>query len=150
MAPTAVDGKILIGTNGGEYGIRGFVKAYDAKTGNLSGVSTPSRRTRSGCGRRMMPRVAGEGNGTFEALDLETGAILWDFQAGAGVNAPPASYTVDGRQFIVVGAGGSAQLDYKRGNSIIAFRCRLGAHRASCRDLAAVSAGSVENTRCIR
>ena len=35
MAPTAVNGKILIGTNGGEYGIRGFVKAYDAKTGNL-------------------------------------------------------------------------------------------------------------------
>ena len=25
MAPTAVDNKILIGTNGGEYGIRGFV-----------------------------------------------------------------------------------------------------------------------------
>jgi alcohol dehydrogenase (cytochrome c) len=35
MAPTAVDGKILIGTNGGEYGIRGFVKAYGAKTGDL-------------------------------------------------------------------------------------------------------------------
>ena len=35
MAPTAVDGKILIGTNGGEYGIRGFVKAYDASSGNL-------------------------------------------------------------------------------------------------------------------
>ena len=35
MAPTAVDGKILIGTNGGEYGIRGFVKAYDAKDGKL-------------------------------------------------------------------------------------------------------------------
>jgi PQQ-dependent dehydrogenase (methanol/ethanol family) len=35
MAPTAVNGKILIGTNGGEYGIRGFVKAFDAKTGKL-------------------------------------------------------------------------------------------------------------------
>src|SRR5581483_8118142 len=35
MAPTAVDGKILIGTNGGEYGIRGFVKAYDASDGKL-------------------------------------------------------------------------------------------------------------------
>ena len=35
MAPTAVDGKILIGTNGGEYGIRGFVKAFDAKDGKL-------------------------------------------------------------------------------------------------------------------
>src|SRR5690348_17275818 len=30
MAPVVVDGKVLIGTNGGEYGIRGFVKAYDA------------------------------------------------------------------------------------------------------------------------
>src|ERR1700678_2773545 len=35
MAPPAGDGKILIGTNGGEYGIRGFVKAYDAKDGKL-------------------------------------------------------------------------------------------------------------------
>src|SRR5690349_783536 len=33
MAPTVVNGKVLIGTNGGEYGIRGFLKAYDAKTG---------------------------------------------------------------------------------------------------------------------
>src|SRR4030081_463164 len=35
MAPTVVKGKVLIGTNGGEYGIRGFVKAYDAKDGKL-------------------------------------------------------------------------------------------------------------------
>ena len=35
MAPTVIDDKVLIGTNGGEYGIRGFVKAYDAKTGKL-------------------------------------------------------------------------------------------------------------------
>jgi glucose dehydrogenase len=35
MAPTVVDGKVLIGTNGGEYGIRGFVKAFDAGSGDL-------------------------------------------------------------------------------------------------------------------
>jgi alcohol dehydrogenase (cytochrome c) len=35
MAPTVVDGKVLIGTNGGEYGIRGFVKAYGANDGKL-------------------------------------------------------------------------------------------------------------------
>ncbi len=35
MAPTAADGKILIGISGGEYGIRGFVRAYDAETGKL-------------------------------------------------------------------------------------------------------------------
>jgi len=64
---------------------------------------------------------AGEGNGLFRAYDAETGAILWSFQAGAGVNAPPSSYTVDGQQYIVVAAGGNTQLDYKRGNDIIAF-----------------------------
>ncbi|MEO8344737.1 MAG: PQQ-binding-like beta-propeller repeat protein [Betaproteobacteria bacterium] len=35
MAPTVVDGKVLIGTNGGEYGVRGFVKAYNAADGKL-------------------------------------------------------------------------------------------------------------------
>jgi alcohol dehydrogenase (cytochrome c) len=63
----------------------------------------------------------GEGNGAFKAYDSQTGAELWKFQAGAGVNAPPASYTVDGKQYVVVAAGGNTQLDYKRGNNIIAF-----------------------------
>jgi alcohol dehydrogenase (cytochrome c) len=35
MAPAVVDGKVLIGTNGGEYGIRGFMKAFDANDGKL-------------------------------------------------------------------------------------------------------------------
>jgi len=64
----------------------------------------------------------GEGNGLFKALDAETGSVLWKFQAGAGVNAPPASYTVDGDQYIVVAAGGNAQLGFKYGNNIIAFK----------------------------
>jgi PQQ-dependent dehydrogenase (methanol/ethanol family) len=63
----------------------------------------------------------GESNGQFKAFDAETGATLWKFQAGAGVNAPPSSYTVDGKQYVVVAAGGNAQVDSKRGNSIIAF-----------------------------
>ena len=64
---------------------------------------------------------AGEGNGQFKAYDAATGNVLWSFQAGAGVNAPPSSYTVEGKQYIVVGAGGNVQLNYKRGNNIIAF-----------------------------
>ncbi len=63
----------------------------------------------------------GEGNGLFKAYDAKTGSILWNFRAGAGVNAPPSSYTIDGKQYIVVGAGGNTQLDYKRGDNIIAF-----------------------------
>jgi PQQ-dependent dehydrogenase (methanol/ethanol family) len=63
----------------------------------------------------------GEGNGLFRAYDSDTGSELWRFQAGAGVNAPPSSYTVGGRQYIVVAAGGNTQIDYKRGNTLIAF-----------------------------
>jgi len=33
MAPLAVNGKVIVGISGGEAGIRGFVDAYDAKTG---------------------------------------------------------------------------------------------------------------------
>jgi alcohol dehydrogenase (cytochrome c) len=64
---------------------------------------------------------AGEGNGLFKAYNAATGSVLWSFQAGAGVNAPPSSYTIGGKQYIVVAAGGNVQLNYKRGNSIIAF-----------------------------
>ena len=63
----------------------------------------------------------GEANGWFKAYDDATGKVLWQFQTGAGVNAPPSSYMVDGKQYVVVGSGGNAQINSKRGNAIIAF-----------------------------
>jgi alcohol dehydrogenase (cytochrome c) len=33
LAPLAINGKVVVGVSGGEAGIRGFVDAYDAKTG---------------------------------------------------------------------------------------------------------------------
>ncbi|PYM07841.1 MAG: hypothetical protein DMD82_04510, partial [Candidatus Rokuibacteriota bacterium] len=45
---------------------------------------------------------AGEGNGLLKAYDSKTGRVLWQFQCGAGVNAPPVSYTVSGKQYIAV------------------------------------------------
>jgi alcohol dehydrogenase (cytochrome c) len=38
-----------------------------------------------------------------------------------GVNAPPSTYMVGRKQYIVVGAGGNTQVDFRRGNNIIAF-----------------------------
>ena len=35
MAPRIVKGKVIIGNSGGELGVRGYVSAYDAKTGNM-------------------------------------------------------------------------------------------------------------------
>ena len=63
----------------------------------------------------------GEGNGLFRAFDATSGKKLWEYQAGAGVNAPAVSYSVGGKQYVAVAAGGNTQLDFKRGNSVIVF-----------------------------
>ena len=63
----------------------------------------------------------GEGNGSFNAYDAASGKKLWSFNCGAGVNSPPVSYEIDGKQYIAVAAGGNNQLDFKRGNSILVF-----------------------------
>ncbi len=63
----------------------------------------------------------GESNGWFKAYDAKDGKVLWKFQAGAGVNAPPSSYMVGGKQYIAVAAGGNVQVDSRRGDSIVAF-----------------------------
>jgi glucose dehydrogenase len=65
--------------------------------------------------------LTGESDGWFRAYDAATGSALWSFNAGAGVNAPPAAYAVNGKQYIVVAAGGNTNLPFKRGNTIVAF-----------------------------
>jgi len=52
----------------------------------------------------------GEGNGLFRAFDASTGKKLWEFQCGAGVNAPAVSYSVHGKQYVAVAAGGNTVL----------------------------------------
>ena len=64
---------------------------------------------------------AGEGNGFLSAFDAESGTNLWQFQCGAGVNAPPISYEVDGVQYVAVAAGGNAIFGYKQGGALIVF-----------------------------
>ena len=100
MAPTAVKGMILIGTNGGEYGIRGFVKAYDAETGELKWTfnTTPENSqgvwaSKDATGRDMHRDIAAEkaayakngdpyktlGGGVWQnpAVDLATNRIYF-------------------------------------------------------------------------
>jgi alcohol dehydrogenase (cytochrome c) len=100
----------------------GNVTAVDYNTGKIRWqVKTPQPMIGGALATAGGLVFAGEGDGQFKAYDSETGSVLWSFQAGAGVNAPPASYTAGGKQYVVVAAGGNVQLNYKRGNSIIAF-----------------------------
>ena len=77
----------------------------------------------------------GEGNGQFKAYDAETGAILWKFQAGAGVNAPPSSYTVDGKQYIVVGGRRQRAARLQARQQHHRLHARLSVDRAELRQL---------------
>jgi alcohol dehydrogenase (cytochrome c) len=47
----------------------------------------------------------GQPDGTFAAYDGKTLKELWSFNAGTGINAPPISYAVNGKQYIAVLAG---------------------------------------------
>ena len=100
----------------------GNVTAVDYNTGKIAWqVKTPLPMMGGPLTTAGGLMFTGEGDGWFRAYDAKTGKVLWSFFAGAGVNAPPASYSVDGKQYIVVGAGGNTQIDFKRGNNIIAF-----------------------------
>ncbi len=64
----------------------------------------------------------GEGNGWFDALDARSGKLLWRYSLGAGVNAPPVTYTVNGQQYIAVAAGGNFQLTFAYGDIVAIFK----------------------------
>lgn len=66
----------------------------------------------------------GEGNGHFNAYDADSGKLLWQASADAGVNAPPISYEIDGIQYVAVAAGGNAIFGYKQGDSLLVYALR--------------------------
>jgi len=49
----------------------------------------------------------GQQDGTLLALDMANGRELWGFQTGSGVHSSPATYEVDGQQYLAVLAGGA-------------------------------------------
>jgi quinoprotein glucose dehydrogenase len=57
---------------------------------------------------------------TFRAFDKETGKILWQTKLPFGGNATPSTYMVNGRQYVVISAGG-AKSGRPAGGSLIAF-----------------------------
>jgi quinoprotein glucose dehydrogenase len=56
----------------------------------------------------------------FHAFDKATGELLWETTLPAAGNATPATYEVDGRQFVVVAAGGGKS-GAPSGGSYVAF-----------------------------
>jgi quinoprotein glucose dehydrogenase len=57
----------------------------------------------------------------LRAFDSDTGRLLWQAVLPAGGQASPMSYAVGGRQYIVVAAGGHAQLGTTLGDYVLAY-----------------------------
>lgn len=56
----------------------------------------------------------------FRVFDKETGALLWETRLPAAAFATPATYQVNGKQYVVVACGGT-KLGTKKGNKYVAF-----------------------------
>jgi quinoprotein glucose dehydrogenase len=57
----------------------------------------------------------------LRAFDSETGKEVWKYQLPAGGQATPMTYTLDGKQYLVISAGGHGKLGTKQGDYVMAF-----------------------------
>ena len=83
----------------------------------------------------------GQANGAFEAFDAGNGDVLWRFSAGAGVNAAPMTYMLNGVQYVAVAAGGNFQIGSKAGDDLYVFALR---DRATARGVRQYEAAGYE------
>jgi len=65
--------------------------------------------------------VAAATDNYLRAFDVETGRELWKGRLPAGGQATPMTYQRDGRQFVVIAAGGHGKLGTQRGDYVVAF-----------------------------
>jgi len=104
-APRVVRGKVIIGNGGGDFGVRGYISAYDAETGKLAWRFF------------ITPRKPGTPQ---EHPELETAVKTWDpnrdWSVGGGGNAWD-SFSYDPKlDLLYVGTGNAGPYDPRRRN----------------------------------
>jgi quinoprotein glucose dehydrogenase len=60
----------------------------------------------------------------LRGFDIETGKELWKYPLPAGGQATPMTYTLNGKQYLVIAAGGHGKLGTKQGDNVLAFTLR--------------------------
>jgi PQQ-dependent dehydrogenase (methanol/ethanol family) len=85
----------------------GTIEAISVETGETiwkheqRAVTTSLMATGSGL------LFGGDANGRFRAYDQRTGEILWEVNLGSHVTGFPATFAVDGKQYVAISTGGS-------------------------------------------
>lgn len=64
---------------------------------------------------------AGTKDNMIRAFNKENGKELWSYRLPYGGFAPPATYEVNGRQYVVIAATGGGKLGGKLGDAYVAF-----------------------------
>lgn len=65
--------------------------------------------------------VAATRDGFFRAFHSQTGELLWESLLPAGAQATPMTYQVNGKQYVVIAAGGHGKFLTKMGDYVVAF-----------------------------
>jgi alcohol dehydrogenase (cytochrome c) len=100
----------------------GLFSAVDLKTGKIAWQNKVDQPMMGGSlSTAGNLTFTGEGNGNFNAYNSKTGKLLWQFNAGAGCNSAPMSFTHGGEQFIAVACGGNFQLSFPLGDAVMVF-----------------------------
>ncbi|HEV9035669.1 MAG TPA: pyrroloquinoline quinone-dependent dehydrogenase [Puia sp.] len=65
--------------------------------------------------------IAASMDGHLRAFDRRTGKVLWEYALPASAQATPMTYSLDGKQYVVIAAGGHGKLHTKQGDYVMAF-----------------------------
>jgi quinoprotein glucose dehydrogenase len=65
--------------------------------------------------------IAATRDSYFRAFDQESGKVLWRYKLPASGTATPCIYQVDGKQYIVIAAGGGGKLGTESSDAYVAF-----------------------------
>jgi quinohemoprotein ethanol dehydrogenase len=113
---------------GGDFGpttgfsAPGYVTAYDMSTGKIAWQhkfpESPYSGTVTTAGGLVF---VGQSNGELDAMDAETGKILWHFQTGAGANTTVTPFEDEGQEKIAIYAGGNSLAASTHGENFWVF-----------------------------
>jgi quinoprotein glucose dehydrogenase len=65
--------------------------------------------------------IGGTKDEMFHAFDKSSGKLLWQRKLEAGGYATPCTYSINGRQYVTIAAGGGGKLGTKSGDAFVAF-----------------------------
>lgn len=103
-----VGGTLAIAPGEGSARGTGILAALDPNTGKVAWQQNTKLPLIGGVLATAGGLVfSGQSDGSFDAWDAKGGQHLWQFRTGAGCNAAPMTWQIEGKQHVAIACGGS-------------------------------------------